>query len=170
MLASGCALNWNKRNTLCSILAARALVETAALFLEFEHRLDELFSCSDIEGIDALINNRTFASKDKEWLENNSDLRATNIVTIIDKIDKKLAAKGRMLKHYDSLSERRHPDSFGHFFFFGTLDTDTDTTTFTDDKMKMANLRSIMAAMLLVPMIEHSMERLDATILKVADL
>jgi len=170
MLASGCALNWNNGNTLCSMLAARALVETAALFLEFEHRLDELFSCSDIEGIDALINNRTFASKDEEWLENNSDFRATNILTIIDKIDKKLAAKGRMREHYDSLSERCHPNSFGHFFFFGTLDTDTDTTTFTDDKMKMANLRIIMAAMLLVPMIERSMERLDATILKVADL
>jgi hypothetical protein len=167
-LASGCALNWNNGNTLCSILAARALVETAALFWEFEQRLDELLGCSDIEGIDTLINNRTFASKDEDWLESNPDYVATNILTFIDKIDKKTFPGIR--KHYDWLSERCHPNSFGHFFFFGTLDTDTDTTTFTDDKMKSVHLSNIIVAMLLVPMIEHSMDHLDATILKVADL
>ena len=77
MLASGCALNWNNGNTLCSILAARAMVETAALFMEFETRLDDLLRCSDIDGIDALINNRTFASKDEEFLETWPDNRAT---------------------------------------------------------------------------------------------
>jgi hypothetical protein len=40
MLASGCAMNWNARNLLCSYLAARALIETMALFLEFEHELE----------------------------------------------------------------------------------------------------------------------------------
>ena len=127
MLASGCALNWNNGNTLCSILAARAMVETAALFMEFETRLDDLLRCSDIDGIDALINNRTFASKDEEFLETWPDNRATNILTFIDKIDK--ATLPRMREHYDWLSERCHPNSFGHFLFFGDLDTKTGAAT-----------------------------------------
>ena len=36
MLASGCVLNWNAGNFLCSVLAARALIETVALLLDFE--------------------------------------------------------------------------------------------------------------------------------------
>jgi hypothetical protein len=168
MLASGCALNWNNGNTLCSILAARAMVETAALFMEFETRLDDLLRCSDIDGIDALINNLTFATKDEEFLETWPDNRATNRLTFIDKIDK--ASLPRMREHYDWLSERCHPNSFGHFLFFGNLDTKTGAATFTDDKNKAANWRHVIRAMLLVPIIEHSIEGLDATISKVADL
>jgi hypothetical protein len=35
-LASGCALNWNAGNQLCSMLAARSLIETVASLHSFE--------------------------------------------------------------------------------------------------------------------------------------
>jgi hypothetical protein len=41
MLGSACALCWNAGNVLCAHLAARALIETVALLLEFERELQE---------------------------------------------------------------------------------------------------------------------------------
>src|SRR5262249_52372351 len=142
-------------------------VETAALFLEFEYRLNELIGSSDFVSIEKLINNRTFATRVEEWIEKNPDTAATNITTFIDKIDNRFLPG--MRQHYDYLSERCHPNSLGHFFFFGTLDTKSGTTTFSDSKELGLNLRHIMPAALLIPFVENSMERLDATIEKLAD-
>jgi hypothetical protein len=41
MLASGCAANWNAPNLLCAYLAARALIETVAVFWAFEVELQQ---------------------------------------------------------------------------------------------------------------------------------
>ena len=168
MLTSGCALNWNFGNSLCSILAARAIVETVALFLEFESRLEELLARSDFGGINKLIDNRTFASRDEEYLKENPDLIATNVITFIDKIDQELLRGAR--HHYDFLSEVCHPNSFGHFFFFGSLDTQTGITTFSDNKMERPGWNHIYTAVLLIQLVENGMSRLDDTILRLADL
>ena len=52
-LGSGCALSWNQKNFLCSLLAARALVETAALLLDFENQLARYLSKEDLACIDS---------------------------------------------------------------------------------------------------------------------
>src|SRR5438132_1385850 len=54
MLASGCAVNWNGRNLLCAYLAARALMETAAVLLVFERSLGALIKSEDLKGINDL--------------------------------------------------------------------------------------------------------------------
>ena len=38
------------------------------------------------------------------------------------------------------LSERCHPNSLGHYMFFATLDTETGTVTFSDEKYRQENL------------------------------
>ena len=55
MLASGCAANWNARNLLCAYLAARALIETVAVFWAFEVELQQLVETENLPEIDALI-------------------------------------------------------------------------------------------------------------------
>jgi len=166
MLASGCALNWNARNPLCCILAARAMVETAALFFEFEDRLNKLLGQSDFQSIDKLTENQTFASRNKGYLAEYPEDAAINATTFIDKIDKRLIPG--MRQHYDFLSEVCHPNSYGHFFFFGKLDAQTGTTHFSENNRP--GWRHVVPALLLIPLIEGVMVRLDATILKVADL
>jgi hypothetical protein len=48
-VASGCAQMWNFGNALCSVLAARALLETIALALDFEKNLQDHVSTRDFE-------------------------------------------------------------------------------------------------------------------------
>ena len=42
-LATGCTKMWNAGNTLCSVLAARALMETIALIFGFEEKLQKQY-------------------------------------------------------------------------------------------------------------------------------
>jgi hypothetical protein len=88
MLASGCATNWNRRNLLCAYLAARALIETVAIFLAFEADLETLIEEKNLAEIDALIMNRTFSTRDPEFIEAYPDATAINILTYTDKLEK----------------------------------------------------------------------------------
>ena len=168
MVASGCALNWNANNTLCSFLAGRALLETVALLLDFEHQLEKFCNRLDFAGIDALVTNRTFATRDAEWINQSPETQAINVLTLIDKLDQRLLPGIR--KYYDILSERCHPNSLGHHMFFATLDTDTGTTTFSDNKYREENLGQILGATVLIVAVEECMDRLDQAISALADL
>jgi hypothetical protein len=55
-----------------------------------------------------LAQNGIFASRDPEWVKENPDTQAINVVTYIDQFDKR--AEG-FRGHYDRLSERCHPNS-----------------------------------------------------------
>jgi hypothetical protein len=167
MLANGCALNWNANNTLCSILAARALMETVALLLDFEIQLQRLCNGSDFGGIDDLVNNRTFATRDAEWISQAPETKATNAVTFIDKLERLLPDARR---YYDMLSEWCHPNSLGHYMFFATLDTETGTVTYSDQKHGQEKLDVILGASLLILVVENSIVRLDEAILGLAEL
>ena len=54
-LAGSCAKMWNFGNVLCSVLAARALLETIAVTLDFETRLQDYYNASNFEEMDKLI-------------------------------------------------------------------------------------------------------------------
>jgi hypothetical protein len=62
-LTESVALNWNHDNLLGAYLPARALVETSALLLEFEHDLKKHIAADDKGAIDALATNRQRAIK-----------------------------------------------------------------------------------------------------------
>src|SRR5579862_5058079 len=47
-LAKGCADAWNAGNVLCSVLAARALLETIAVVEDFERQLSKLVEASNL--------------------------------------------------------------------------------------------------------------------------
>ena len=54
--------------------------------------------------------------------------------------------------------------------FFATLDTDTGTTTFSDNKYREENLGQILGATVLIVAVEECMDRLDQAIPALADL
>jgi hypothetical protein len=75
-----------------------------------------------------------------------------------------------MRTHYDSLSEWCHPNSNGHFFTFADLDTDTGTVSFAETRRyDLGMLHHIMAAFMLIGLVEHWMDEIDALVLRVSD-
>ena len=168
MLASGCAANWNARNLLCAYLAARAIIETVAVFWMFEVDLRELIEKEDVGGIDALITNRTFSTRDVELVEAYPDTKAINILTLIDKLEKQGLPGVR--QHYDFLSERCHPNSFGQQHFFSSLDRETRVERYSDLNDLQKHFDFIFAGATLIQMVEVCMDRLDTAIIKVLEL
>jgi hypothetical protein len=167
-LARGVALAWNARNFLTSILAARSLIETLVLVEDFKAKLDASLKAEDLAVVNQLLNHLTFATRDAEWLADHPESQATNIQTLINRFDKLTLPGARA--HYDSLSERCHPNSRGHFGMFATLDRSTGTVAYSDAKNSKADRAAIMPAVVLFLLFERTMDWFDGAVLEIADL
>jgi hypothetical protein len=84
MLADGCAAMWNSGNALGSILCARALFESAALLLDFQTQMTAFCGRDDLDSVDTLVMNRTFATKLKGWYEQEGNTEAVNVLTFVE--------------------------------------------------------------------------------------
>jgi hypothetical protein len=115
---------------LCAYLAARALIETVAVFWAFEVELQQLVEAENLPEIDALVKNRTFSTRDTEIIEARPDTKAITVLKFIDRLDKQGLSGIR--QHYDFLSERCHPNSLGQYHFFGVRDRETNVVTYSD--------------------------------------
>ncbi|SDR58068.1 hypothetical protein SAMN05519103_05991 [Rhizobiales bacterium GAS113] len=168
MLATGCAASWDTRNVLCAYLAARALIETVALVLEFDRELQELITEKNLDGIDALLMNRTFATRSEDLVKEFPDTQAKNILTVIQSLDKKTIPG--VWEHYCFLSERCHPNSLGHHQLFGVRERETNVTKYSDWHHSEMHLDYVLAGAMLIELVEPCMDRLDAAILQVSEL
>jgi hypothetical protein len=166
-LVDGTAVARNARSTLSSMLSARAFMETLAVFADLEKRTASLLAKGDLGGLDALAQQGIFASRDEEWVKEFPLTKATNILTFIDKFDK--VAEG-FRAHYDRLSERCHPNAYGHNFLFSALDRSDGTVRFCDEREPALNAHMIMAALIPLPLVESITARLSELTIKVAEL
>jgi hypothetical protein len=167
-LSQSLALNWNVQNILGCNLSARALMETSALLLDFEHELSRAIAKGDLGEINSLVTNRHFATRDRGGLEVHPDALATNVLTLIDKLNKRLLDNGRHI--YDILSESCHPNYLGHHAMYATLDPLTGTTAFSDSKDLEGHRHAIFGCMLLIPIDENCLNRLEVDIDRLAEL
>jgi hypothetical protein len=167
-LVRGIALTWNAGNLLTSILAARAQIETLVLVEDFKAKLDASLKVNDLQAVSQLLNQQTFATRDTEWLAEHPESLAINVQTLINKFDKLTLPGARA--HYDSLSERCHPNSRGHFGMFAALDRSSGTVAFSDTKNLEADRAAIMPAVVLFLLFEHTMDWFDGAVLEIADL
>jgi hypothetical protein len=167
-LGESLALLWNARYMLGCSLLARALMETSALLLDFERVLQAEISSQDLRAIDDLVTKRHFATRDKEWLTIHPETEATNILTLIDKLDKRHLPNAR--KVYDALSESCHPNYLGGHAMFGALDTETGTTVYSDTKIMESNRHAILGCAALMMLDETCFDRLKEHIERVAEL
>jgi hypothetical protein len=166
-LMDGAALGWNNRNTLAAMLAARALMETVAVFAELENRVAHFLAAGDLASLDALAHSGIFASRDPEWLVEALDTKAVNVLTYVDRFDK--CAEGYR-GHYDRLSERCHPNGAGHSRMFSSLDRTDGTVRYGDEVDSKGNAHMLFAALIVLPLVESMSVRLDDLIGKVSDL
>jgi hypothetical protein len=170
-LAIGCTKMWNAGNVLCSMLAARALLETIALALVLERRLQKQYEERDFQAMEELVNRHSFSSRDKEFIEEHRDLKlnAVSALTYIEKLEK-IITKYPALDHYESMSEFCHPNSYGHNLAFGTLDTETGTMMFSSSKLyNKEQFRDIIIAYMLLEYIENWMNRVDELVVRISD-
>jgi hypothetical protein len=168
MLTEGIALNWNERNGLCSFLAARALIETVAVTFDLARTLERAIKQQDLSSVDTVIMNRTFASRDEEWLKLSPPSKAVNVLTLIERLDQEYLQGVRW--HYDSLSERCHPNSLGHHHFFGKLDRDTGATTYRESSDIEGHLNSVLLGAMLIGLAEFCLNDLDKAVGEIAEL
>jgi hypothetical protein len=147
-LMDGTAVAWNSRCTLSAILSARAVMETFAILTDLEQRVGTFLQDGNLSELDSLAQKGIFASRDQEWIKQAPDTAATSVLTYIDKLDKKVPG---YRAHYDSLSERCHPNSLGHNFMFSNLDRSDGTVRFCDEREPHRNSQMIFAALASVP-------------------
>jgi hypothetical protein len=166
-LMDGAAVAWNAKCTLSAMLSARAFLETIAVMVELESQIGRFLTQEDLRAMDALAQRGIFASRDPEWLKEAPETRVTNILTYIDKFEKRVPG---FRGHYDRLSEHCHPNSLGHNFMFSTLDRSDGSVRYCDEREPERNAHTIMAALILLPLVESVMTRLDDLILDVSDL
>lgn len=168
-LANGCAKMWNEGNVLCSALAGRALLETVAVMLDFEAKLEKHFKANDFGAMDELVNFHTFATRNEEWLKEDQAYEAKNVLTYIDRLEKQKGLIGARM-HYEHLSEFCHPNCNGLYIAFGKLDTSTGTVAFS--KLKRHDkgmLNSILAVYLTLGFVEATMDNLDELVPKISE-
>ena len=166
-LATGCTKMWNAGNTLCSVLAARALMETIALIFGFEEKLQKQYEASDFKTMEKLVTRHTLSSREEEVIAEYPDLKAYNVLDYIDRLEE--FSKYPARKHYENMSEFCHPNSGGHYFSFAKLDTGTGTVVFSTRKTHgKVQLKSIFLVYMMLGFVESRMDRLDGLVPKIA--
>jgi len=168
MLAKGALLAWNTHNVLACFLLIRALTETVAVFDNFERELLDSLEREDLEAMHKLVINRTFATKDGELLKDHPEILAINVMTFIDKMEKRYDLPIR--SNYDAFSERCHPNSAGHHQMYSTTNHTNGTVTFSETKNLSGCLALMRAPLGLLFLFERTLDELDRATLRVAEL
>jgi hypothetical protein len=88
-LAIGCTKMWNEDNVVCSVLAARALMDTIALLHHISQELKRLEEARNSNAIDDLANEQLFATRNEQTTADGYGHRARSVLTYVDKFDKK---------------------------------------------------------------------------------
>ena len=122
-LAAGAAANWNARNVLGAALAARALLEAAALLADFDRRLEALCRDGDLAGIDALVTGRGFATP-LDGLPPSGGFDPALI-------DALAAPDGAARADYDALAGLCDAGALGQYRGFGEFDKAGTAVTFS---------------------------------------
>jgi hypothetical protein len=153
-LMDGTAVAWNNHCTLSAILSARALMETLAVMAVFADRVADSFVAEDLSALDALAQQGTFASRDPEWIKEAPETKAINVLTYIDRFDK------------------RAPGFRGHYDIRRSDATRTRSGTsvrFFDEREPARNGQMILTALAVFPLVESIISRLDDLIPKISD-
>ncbi|WP_159946648.1 hypothetical protein [Rhizobium sp. 18065] len=148
-LADALCICWNGSNDLGAILSGRALIETEAVISTLRHQTEKMVANKDVSSLNATCDKMTFSTRDKDILADSPELQSTNILTEITRLDHRL--KG-VADHYHRLSERCHPNYFGHVGMFSQLNTKTLTVKLRDSHPTSA--RSIFSSYLTVGLSE----------------
>jgi hypothetical protein len=165
-LAVACAKNWNQGNVLGSVLAARALLETMALTYDVEREIQQFGEAEKFQELHDYVIKQTYATRDKEVLKEVPEIEAKNAMTHVKHLTKVVPL---ILEHYLFLCEFCHPNHYGHFRSFASLNINTQTVRFSTSTQHGTNmLDAILAVYQSLPGVEMVMDSWDDLVLKLA--
>jgi hypothetical protein len=144
---------------LVACTCARAIYETLACVLDFCDKLTGYLAEGDFEKTARFVFSRSFATRLKDFIHDELDNTAINVITQIDKVSRHLLPGLR--EEYDFLSEMTHPNGLGaleHFWETG------------DDIIKFSNgtdrdhfiIRTLIGAGRLLSLMDHGMSVMEA--------
>lgn len=162
--AQGVIINWNAGNMLCSFLAARALLETFALFWDCHRVIKKGVESGDLNAIAGKTIRLAFGTRDGKLLEELSELSAlsesaTNILTFVNKLDRG-SEEPTFRWLYDKMSERCHPNLHGTLLMYGEVDK-MEKVTYSDRYNAASNFRLLVTTFGLVEGVELMLDQLD---------
>lgn len=124
-IADGLRSAWNAGNVLTAITMGRSLVETGSIAKRLSDGIRAATEKRDVEALDSIVMNIGFATRLKGiYDEADADkYKAQNILTAIEKMDKKLFRdkRLRLSATYEFLSEFAHPN---HLSLHGLYNTE----------------------------------------------
>jgi hypothetical protein len=168
MLARGCASEWNSGNIVCSMLAARALLETIVLSSFIRDEAENFVAANDIEAIERLANEQLFSTKDERKIADGFGHKAKSIFKYIDKFEKQIPG---LRDHYEFISEWCHPNGSGHLFTYGEINKLNGTVIFSEATPRVKGIQGhVMACFMLLLLVEPIMAALDEIIPKVSEI
>jgi hypothetical protein len=167
-LASGCAAMWNTGNVVGSILCARALLETIVLAHHVREELLRLGPAKNADAIDDLANSHLFATRNEETIAGGYGHQARNILTYVDKFDKKVAG---VRDAYDFLSEFAHPNGSGHLFTYGEINKQTGAVTFHEAAPRVLGIQGhVVTCFALIQFVEFILDAFDEIVPLLAEV
>ena len=151
-LMESVALNWNGDNIVGAYLSGRALLETGALLGDLEHELKKHIAARDIGALNELFNSRALAMRHKKTMEESplGYAEAINVLTLIDRLDKRRGSGPLFREVYERMSEICHPNYLGVAQLYGWTDVETGTTSFSETKYLELHRRAILHLMILM--------------------
>jgi hypothetical protein len=168
MLASGCAEAWNAGNIICSVLAARALIETVALSDVIVDDIRTSLQERNVAAIDDIVNRRLFSTRNEQQVTEGYGFHARSVLKYLTKFDKRVEG---ISEAYSFLCEFAHPNGSGHFMTFSEIDKATGTVRFSEAARRARGLQHyVVTAFFILAFMEPFLDAFDRMIPQIADI
>lgn len=165
-LAEGACEMWNGGNTLAAVILARSVVETSVIAWELFDQVNSAISAGDVQRLQAAVHKLSSATRMHDWAPEM--VPSVNILTLIDKFDKKVFApndlKGQVRQVYDFLSEFAHPNWAGAGLggLYSELDHEERQVQFSSAAPKKELLlEQVIASVGNIQVIDHFLSKVD---------
>ncbi len=168
-ISEGALDAFEENNLIVALILCRSIMETEALFWEFEAKLKTSIASKNVEEIRTFLTRCMIGVKSEEIKkmkspENTSQiLDPINVLTFIDKLGKHIS-KYRF--HYDSLSERSHPNAAGTVDAYVDIDWEAGVAKFGLNSKKIGYNPSLL---LLVASLSAFLDVYDSTAKHLSD-
>lgn len=125
-LGQSASFLFNNKRIMASLIISRSLMETTVALGDIQKQIQNFILKGNFEGADSFIIEKMFSTRRTDFLEEMPELRATNIVTLISKIEKEAKYE------YEVLSEYSHPNAQGHFLGYSDTNFSTGEVKFSE--------------------------------------
>lgn len=166
---------WNAGNLLTAITMARSLIEIAAIVRHLTDSIEKAIREKDVDALDKAVMSVGFGTRIEDLYEDElakEEYKAQNILTTIDKMDKKMFQDGipRLRKTYDFLSEFVHPNSFGILGLYSDNFAKEHRIEFgRTTRKKEAVLSSLRVTLAMVWLVKNAANDIETLIPAIAD-